>query len=55
LLENAGDDTALVPDSLRTAALSRVFGFEIMPAPFVISHLQIASLLESAGAPPLTP
>jgi predicted helicase len=51
LLENAGDDTALVPSSLRTAALSRVFGFEIMPAPFVISHLQIASSLEAAGAP----
>jgi hypothetical protein len=51
LLENAGDDTALVPSSLRTAALSRVFGFEIMPAPFVIAHLQMASLLESAGAP----
>ena len=51
LLENAGDDTALVPNDLRTVALSRVFGFEIMPAPFVISHLQIASLLETAGAP----
>jgi hypothetical protein len=51
LLENAGDDTALVPDSLRTAALTRVFGFEIMPAPFVIAHLQIAALLEKEGAP----
>jgi hypothetical protein len=51
LLEQAGDDTALVPDSLRTAALTRVFGFEIMPAPFVIAHLQIASLLETAHAP----
>ncbi len=51
LLEQAGDDTALVPDSLRTAALTRVFGFEIMPAPFVIAHLQIASLLESERAP----
>jgi hypothetical protein len=51
LLENAGDDTALVPNELRTAALTRVFGFEIMPAPFVISHLQIASLLEDAHAP----
>jgi predicted helicase len=49
LLENAGDDTALVPDALRTIALTRVFGFEIMPAPFVIAHL--ASLLEKAGAP----
>lgn len=51
LLEEAGDDTALVPNSLRTAALTRVFGFEIMPAPFVIAHLQIASLLETARAP----
>lgn len=51
LLHQAGDDTALVPDSLRTAALTRVFGFEIMPAPFVIAHLQIASLLEAAHAP----
>lgn len=51
LLEEAGDDIALVPHSLRTAALTRVFGFEIMPAPFVIAHLQIASLLETAHAP----
>jgi hypothetical protein len=51
LLEEAGDDTALVHSSLRTAALTRVFGFEIMPAPFVISHLQIAALLERIGAP----
>jgi predicted helicase len=51
LLENAGDDTALVPNNLRTAALTRIFGFEIMPAPFVIAHLQVASLLKTAGAP----
>ena len=51
LQEQAGDDDVLVPNDLRTAALSRVFGFEIMPAPFVIAHLQIASLLENAGAP----
>ncbi len=51
LLENAGHDTALVPNDLRTIALTRVFGFEIMPAPFVIAHLQLASLLEAAGAP----
>ena len=51
LIEEAGDDTALVADSLRTAALTRVFGFEIMPAPFVIAHLQIAALLEKEGAP----
>jgi hypothetical protein len=51
LLQNAGDDTALVPNDLRAIALTRVFGFEIMPAPFVIAHLQLASLLETAGAP----
>ena len=51
LLHEAGDDTALVPAALRTAALTRVFGFEIMPAPFVIAHMEIARLLEDAGAP----
>lgn len=50
LLTEAGDDAALVPNELRTAALNRVFGFEIMPAPFVIAHLQLSALLESAGA-----
>jgi predicted helicase len=29
----------------------RVFGFEILPAPFVISHLQLGLELESLGAP----
>jgi hypothetical protein len=51
LLETAGDDTALVPNDLQRAALSRIFGFEIMPAPFVIAHMEIARLLDDAGAP----
>ncbi len=51
LKEQAGDDDWQVPDKLRTAALTRVFGFEIMPAPFVISHMELARLLEEAGAP----
>jgi len=50
LREQAGDDSSYVGSDLRTAATSRVFGFEIMPAPFVISHLQMATLLEKAGA-----
>ncbi len=29
----------------------RVFGFEILPAPFVVSHLQIGLLLSDLGAP----
>jgi len=50
LREQAGDDDALVGADLRTAATTRIFGFEIMPAPFVIAHLQIAQLLEDARA-----
>ena len=51
LKEQAADDDWQVPDKLRTAALTRVFGFEIMPAPFVIAHMEISRLLEEAGAP----
>jgi len=36
---------------LKQAAMSRVYGFEILPAPFVISHLQIGMLLHRLGAP----
>ncbi|MEI7902518.1 MAG: type ISP restriction/modification enzyme, partial [bacterium] len=36
---------------LKDAALERVLGFEILPAPFVIAHLQIGLLLETLGAP----
>ena len=31
--------------------MNRVFGFEIMPAPFVVSHLQLGLLLQAEGAP----
>ncbi|MBX3266584.1 MAG: N-6 DNA methylase [Acidobacteria bacterium] len=34
---------------LKKAVMSRVFGFEILPAPFVVSHLQIGLLLEQLG------
>ena len=50
LREQAGDDNALIGADLRRAATTRIFGFEIMPAPFVIAHLQLANLLEKAGA-----
>lgn len=36
---------------VRTAATTRVFGFEIMPAPYVIAHLQIGLVLQDLGAP----
>jgi hypothetical protein len=41
----------LVPSDLKRAAMTRVFGFEIMPAPFVVSHLQLGLALLAEGAP----
>jgi hypothetical protein len=32
--------------------MKRVFGFEIMPAPFVVAHLQLGLLLKAQGTPP---
>jgi hypothetical protein len=49
LREKGGD--ALVGHDLKRAALERVFGFEILPAPFVVAHLQLGLLLQSMGAP----
>jgi N-6 DNA Methylase len=49
-LRDKGGD-ALVASDLKAAAMNRVFGFEIMPAPFVVSHLQLSSLLQNQGAP----
>jgi predicted helicase len=42
---------ALAGHDLKEAALDRVFGFEILPAPFVVAHLQLGLLLQSLGAP----
>jgi hypothetical protein len=44
-------DNGLVGHDVKTAARDRVFGFEIMPAPFVIAHLQIGLLLQQVGSP----
>jgi len=49
-LTEKGDDALLAHD-LKQAAMSRIYGFEILPAPFVISHLQIGMLLHRLGAP----
>lgn len=38
-------------NDLKRAAMERVFGFEILPAPLVIAHLQIGLELETLGAP----
>ncbi len=49
-LRQRGAD-ALLADDLKQAALERVFGFEILPAPFVVAHLQLGLLLQGLGAP----
>jgi hypothetical protein len=49
LREEGGD--ALVASDLRKAAIERIFGFEILPAPFVVAHLQLGLLLQQLGAP----
>ncbi len=49
-LRDKGGD-ALVASDLKRAARERVFGFEILPAPFVIAHLQLGLLLQNLGAP----
>jgi len=49
-LKERGED-ALTASDLKEAAQRRVFGFEIMPAPFVVSHLQLGLFLQNVGAP----
>src|SRR5260221_5668364 len=36
---------------LHNAAIRRVFGFEILPAPFVVAHMQMATLLADQDSP----
>jgi hypothetical protein len=49
-LKERGEDALLAHD-LKEAAQQRIFGFEILPAPFVVSHLQLGLLLQNLGAP----
>lgn len=49
-LRAKGED-ALGGLDLKRAAMERVFGFEILPAPFVVAHLQLGLLLQNRGAP----
>ena len=48
---NAKGGDALTAQEIKRAAMGRVFGFEILPAPFVVTHLQVSLLLQSLGAP----
>jgi hypothetical protein len=49
LKEKGGN--GLIAQEVKRAAKERVFGFEILPAPFVVAHLQLGLLLQSMGAP----
>ncbi len=42
---------AIVGTHVKQAATQRVFGFEIMPAPFVVSHLQVGLTMQALDAP----
>ena len=42
---------ALAGARVKQAALHRVFGFEIMPAPFVVAHLQVGLTMQDLDAP----
>ncbi len=49
-LRERGDD-ALLGSDLKKAATTRVFGFELLPAPFVVAHLQMGLVLQNLGTP----
>jgi len=49
-IHERGED-ALAASDIKEATIERLFGFEIMPAPFVVAHLQLGLVLQSLGAP----
>ena len=42
---------ALAAHQIKQAATTRLFGFELLPAPYVVAHLQIGLLLHKWGTP----
>ena len=42
---------ALTGARVKQAAMQRVFGFEIMPAPYVVAHLQVGLTMQELDAP----
>ncbi len=49
-LQEKGED-ALHANDIKQAAKERVFGFEILPAPYVVAHMQLGLRLEELGVP----
>jgi hypothetical protein len=46
-----GEGDALNAEAIKKAARERVFGFELLPAPFVVAHLQMGLLLQNLSVP----
>ncbi len=42
---------ALTAQKVKQAAMERVFGFELLPAPYAVSHLQLGLTLQALGGP----
>ena len=51
LKADLGIAEGLAGAAVKKAATARVFGFEIMPAPFVVAHLQVGLTLQALDAP----
>src|SRR5713226_5798910 len=49
-LEEKGEN-ALSSYEVKNAAEKRILGFELLPAPFVVAHLQLGLLLQNLGVP----
>jgi hypothetical protein len=50
-LKQEKGEGALAELTVKEAAQKRVFGFEILPAPFVVAHLQMGLLLQNLAVP----
>ena len=50
----AQGNSALIGHELKRAAQQRIFGFELLPAPYVVAHLQLGLLLHRLNAPLLS-
>ncbi len=44
-------DGSLRAAKVKQAATGRIFGFELLPAPFVIAHLQLGIVMQESGRP----
>jgi len=50
-LNDEKGEGALAELTIKEAAQKRVFGFELLPAPFVVAHLQMGLLLQNLSVP----